>query len=57
MRINKKQDIIITKKQALELFLLLSHARLRINGKMQDVAISYRKELAKLLGLDLNENN
>ena len=53
MRINKKDEIILTKRQASELFCLLSNARLKLSGKLRTSMDRYWKEMEKLLGLEI----
>lgn len=55
MRLNEKQEVIITRRKASEIFLLLSIARFKLNGKMRTSAEKYWKELESVLGLDPNK--
>ncbi len=57
MRRNEKGDIILTGKKASELFLLLSNARYKLNGKMRTTADRYWKEFEGILDLDPNSPN
>ena len=54
MRTDKNNQIIITRKKAAEIFLLLSNARFKLQGKMRTTAEKYWKELEDVL--DLNPN-
>ncbi len=54
MRLNEKQEVIITRLKAAEIFLLLSNARFKLNGKMRTSAEKYWKEFESVLGLDPN---
>lgn len=51
MRTNDKNEVIITKKKAAELFVLLGHARYKLQGKMRSDAEKYWKELEVVFGL------
>jgi len=51
MRKNEKEEIIITRKKASEIFFTLSAARLKLNGKMQTLAQKYWEEFEDILGL------
>ena len=51
MRTNDRGEIIITRRKAAEIFLTLSNARLKLNGKMQTLAQRYWEELEDVLGL------
>ena len=51
MRTNEKQEIILTRKKAADIFLILSNARLKLNGKIKTSAEKYWKELESALGL------
>ena len=51
MRTNEKGEIILTRKKAAEIFLLLSNARYKLNGKMATSAEKYWRELESVLGL------
>jgi len=43
----------ITKKEAIELFLILSQARIKLNGKFQTSAQKYWEKFEEVLGLSL----
>ena len=49
MRENEKGEIIITRNKAVELFLLLSNARVKMTGKSKTLANKYWQELEKIL--------
>ena len=49
MRENIKGEIILTRKKATELFLLLSNARLKLTGKNKTRAEKYWKEFENIL--------
>lgn len=51
MRTNDKNEVIITKKKAAELFVLLGHARYKLQGKMRSDCEKYWKELEVVFGL------
>ncbi len=51
MRTNEKNEIIITRKKAAELFVLLGHTRYKLKGKMRSDAEKYWKELEVVFGL------
>jgi hypothetical protein len=51
MKLNKKEEVIITRKKASEIFLVLSLARVKLNGKMRTLAEKYWREFEKILGL------
>lgn len=51
MRTNDKNEVIITKKKAAELFVLLGHARYKLQGKMRSDCEKYWKELEAVFGL------
>lgn len=53
MRKNNKEEIVITKRQAAELFLVLSSAKNKISGKYKTTATKYWKEFERLLGLEV----
>ena len=56
MRISKnKKDIIITKKKATELFLILSQAKVELYGRTKTLANNYHKEFMEILELDPNK--
>jgi len=55
MRLNDKDEIIITRRKGVELFLLLSNARYKLQGKLRTSADKYWKELEEVLGLNPNE--
>ena len=55
MRLNKRNEVVITRKKASELFLLLANARFKLKGKMKTTSEKYWKELEYILGLDPNE--
>lgn len=48
-----REGYLLTKKQASELFLIVSTARIKLNGKIQTLADKYFKEMEKALGLDI----
>jgi len=52
MRLNKKEEIVLTRKKAAEIFLLLANARFKLNGKMKTSATKYWKEFEDVLGLN-----
>lgn len=54
MRTNEKGEVIITRRKASEIFLVLSVARIKLNGKMATMAEKYWKEFESVLGLDPN---
>lgn len=54
MRTNDKNEVIITKKKAAELFVLLGHARYKLQGKMKSDAERYHKELETVFGLRID---
>ena len=51
MRKNKKGEIILTRRMAAELFLLLSNARYKLQGKMRTTATKYWREFEEILDL------
>ena len=51
MRMNEKGEVIITKRKAAEIFLILSNARYKLNGKMKTYAQNYWQEFEAVLGL------
>ena len=53
MRINEKEEIILTRKKAVDLFCLLSNAKYKLQGKMKSDCIKYWKEFEKVLGLEV----
>ena len=55
MRLNEKNEVIITRRKAAEIFLTLSVARIKLNGKMRTMAEKYWKELEDVLGLNPNK--
>lgn len=42
---------VLTRNEASDLFLLLSHARLKLNGKMKTMANNYWEKFEEALGL------
>ncbi len=56
MRTNEKNEIILTRKKASELFLILSNARYKLNGKYKTSAENFWKEFEDVLGLNPNNN-
>ena len=54
MRLNKNEEIILTRKKAAEIFLLLSNTRFKLQGKMRTAANKYWKEFEDVLGLNTN---
>ena len=52
MRINEKGEIIITREKGAEMFLVLSAARIKLNGKMRTWADKYWKEFETVFGLN-----
>ena len=55
MHLDKQERIVITRKKAAEIFLLLANARFKLKGKMQTTAEKYWKELEDVLGLNPND--
>lgn len=55
MRTNDKNEVIITKKKAAGLFVLLGYARYKLQGKMKSDAEKYHKELETVFGLSIPE--
>jgi len=53
MRTNDKNEVIITKKKAAELFVLLGHAKYKLKGKMKSDCEKYWKELETVFGLKI----
>lgn len=53
MRLNEKQEVILTRVKAADIFCLLSNVRYKLNGKMRTQAEKYWKELEKVLGLEI----
>jgi len=51
MRLNEKEEVIITRLKASEIFFILSSARYKLNGKMGTLAEKYWKEFEGVLGL------
>lgn len=51
MRKNNKNEIIITRLKAAEIFLILSNSRYKLNGKMKTLAQKYWEELEEVLDL------
>lgn len=51
MRKNNKGEIIITEMKAAEIFLVLSNAKYKLNGKLKTLAEKYWAELEEVLGL------
>jgi len=51
MRKNDKEEIIITKRKAAEIFLILSNAKYKLNGKLRTLAEKYWREFEEILGL------
>lgn len=51
MRTNEKDEVIITKRKAAEIFLVLSNAKYKLNGKVRTLAEKYWKEFEVVLGL------
>ncbi len=51
MRTNDKNEVIITKKKAAQLFVLLGHARYKLQGKMKTDCERFWKELEVVFGL------
>ena len=45
----------ITKKEAADIFLILSQARLKLNGKVQTSAQNYWEKFEEALGLKLSD--
>lgn len=50
-----KKDFILTKKKAVDIFLILSQARIKLKGKVQTSADNYWKEFEDALGLNPNK--
>lgn len=46
---------VLTRKEANEIFLILSTARLKLQGKVQTAAYNYWKKFEEALGLNPNE--
>jgi len=57
MRKNDKGEIIITRKKGAELFLLLSNARYKLQGKLRTTADKYWEELEDVLVIKILEEN
>lgn len=53
MRTNNKNEVIITKKKAAELFVLLGYARYKLQGKMKSDCEKFHKELEIVFGLKI----
>ncbi len=53
MRTNDKNEVILTKKMAAEIFLLLRYARNKVRGKPRSDCEKYLKEFEKVFGLEL----
>lgn len=53
MRTNDKNEVILTKKKAAEIFLLLRYARNKVSGKPRSDCEKYLKEFEKVFGLEL----
>jgi len=53
MRKNEEDEVIITKMKAAEIFLVLSNAKYKLNGKMRTLAEKYWKEFEAVLGLSV----
>ena len=51
MRKNDKEEIIITRIKAAEIFLILSSAKYKLNGKLKTLAEKYWAEIEDVLGL------
>ena len=51
----ERGKIILTNKQAIELYLLLSNARIKLNGKNKTLASRYFREFEYLLDLSPNK--
>jgi len=51
MRKNEKEEVIITRIKATEIFLVLSNAKYKLNGKMKTLAEKYWDEFEEVLGL------
>lgn len=56
MRTNEKNEIILTRKKAAELFLILSNARYKLTGKYKTSAENFWKEFEDVLGLNPNKD-
>ena len=57
MRTNDKGEIIITRRKAAEIFLLLSNARLKLKGKMRTSAEKYWREFEDILVIKMLEKD
>lgn len=55
MRKNDKGEIILTRRKAAEIFLVLSNAMYKLNGKIRSMAEAYWKEFEDVLGLNPNK--
>lgn len=53
MRTNQKNEVIITKRKAAELFVLLRYARNKLQGKPKTDCDKYLKEFEKVFGLEI----
>lgn len=53
MRKNEKEEIILTRKKATDLFCLLSNSRYKLKGKLKTEAEKYWKEFEDVLGLKI----
>jgi len=54
---SKNNKIEITKLEAIEIFLILSNARLKLSGKYKTSANKYWMKLEKILGLNTSVNS
>lgn len=52
MRTNKKGEIILTRRKASEIFLILSNSIYKLKGKLRTSAENYWKEFEDVLGLN-----
>jgi len=56
MRLDKQKRIVITRRQAAEIFFLLSNARHKLQGKLRTSADKYWAEFEDVLELNPNKD-